>query len=83
MQKTLAGLISGAIGVSLGNPFEVVKVLLQTQGTLPKAEQPYSGSYDCFSKVYNQYGALGFWKGWPAIVVCSSIINAVIVATYD
>ena len=34
LQKITAGMMSGAIGVTLGHPFEVVKVRLQTQGIL-------------------------------------------------
>ena len=36
IQKILAGMTTGAIGISVANPTDVVKVRLQAQGRLPK-----------------------------------------------
>ena len=51
LQKLLAGLICGTIGTMVGHPCEVVKVRLQTQALLPKEQQIYHGTLDCFRKV--------------------------------
>ena len=36
-QKILAGLVTGAVAISVACPTDVVKVRLQSQGALPKA----------------------------------------------
>ena len=38
---------------------------------------------DCFVKLHRKNGIGGFWQGLAPNVVCSSIINACLVATYD
>jgi solute carrier family 25 uncoupling protein 8/9 len=47
MKKILAGLISGAIGISFANPTDVVKVKLQGQGK-GGAPKIYANSMDCY-----------------------------------
>ena len=51
LQKLTAGFISGTIGCMVAMPCEAVKMRLQTQGQLPKEQQIYRGTLDCFRKV--------------------------------
>lgn len=48
LQKIAAGMTTGAIGISVANPTDVVKIRMQAQGQLPLAERPYKGSIDCY-----------------------------------
>ena len=50
LQKIAAGMLTGAIGISVANPTDLVKVRMQGQGRLPPAERPYTSSMDCYKK---------------------------------
>ena len=60
LQRTLKDLFAGAVGgvaqVLLGQPFDIVKVRLQTTSQ-------YSGALDAATKIYRNEGALAFYKG--------------------
>ncbi|CAI6338980.1 unnamed protein product [Periconia digitata] len=60
LKRTLKDLFSGATGgvaqVLLGQPFDIVKVRLQTT-------QQYSGALDAATKIYKSEGPLAFYKG--------------------
>ncbi|KAJ9620961.1 carrier protein ymc1 [Taxawa tesnikishii (nom. ined.)] len=59
-KRTLKDLFSGAVGgvaqVLLGQPFDIVKVRLQTT-------TQYSGALDCASQILKNEGATAFYKG--------------------
>ncbi|KAI9844887.1 MAG: hypothetical protein M1837_005173 [Sclerophora amabilis] len=60
LKRTVKDLFSGAAGgvaqVLLGQPFDIVKVRLQTT-------KEYSNAADCAAKIYKNEGALAFYKG--------------------
>lgn len=60
LKRTLKDLFAGAVGgvaqVLLGQPFDIVKVRLQTT-------TQYSGALDAATKIYQNEGALAFYKG--------------------
>lgn len=60
LKRTLKDLFSGAVGgvaqVLIGQPFDIVKVRLQTTSQ-------YSGALDAATKIYKNEGALAFYKG--------------------
>jgi solute carrier family 25 carnitine/acylcarnitine transporter 20/29 len=60
LKQTFKDLFSGAVGgvaqVLLGQPFDIVKVRLQTT-------QQYSNALDAATKIYKNEGALAFYKG--------------------
>ncbi|KAI9759859.1 MAG: 37S ribosomal protein, mitochondrial [Chaenotheca gracillima] len=59
-KRTLKDLFAGAAGgvaqVLLGQPFDIVKVRLQTTNQ-------YTSAADCAAKIYKNEGALAFYKG--------------------
>jgi solute carrier family 25 ornithine transporter 2/15 len=58
-----AGAIGGSACVLTGQPFDTIKVKMQTFPTL------YTGLIDCFLKTYNQVGFGGLYKGTsPALL---------------
>ncbi|KAK8204053.1 mitochondrial carrier domain-containing protein [Phyllosticta capitalensis] len=58
--RTVKDLFSGAAGgvaqVLLGQPFDIIKVRLQTS-------EEYKGAVDCATKIYKNEGPLAFYKG--------------------
>lgn len=54
IQKMMAACITGAIGITVANPTDVVKVRLQNQGNPAKAKlnkMYYNGTIDCYTKI--------------------------------
>jgi|TARA_B110001450_G_C17599240_1_gene472230 solute carrier family 25 uncoupling protein 8/9 len=51
-QKMMAASITGAIGITVANPTDVVKVRLQNQRKVMNLDSlHYSGTIDCYSKI--------------------------------
>jgi solute carrier family 25 (mitochondrial uncoupling protein), member 8/9 len=83
LQKIAAGMATGAIGISIANPTDLVKVRMQGQGRLPVEERPYTSSIDCYKKTFAKDGVKGLWVGWAPNVMRNSVINAAELASYD
>ena len=83
LQKIAAGMATGAIGISVANPTDLVKVRMQGQGKLPPAERPYSSSMDCYKKTVQADGVKGLWVGVGPNIMRNSVINAAELAAYD
>lgn len=50
--KVLAGLLSGAIGISVANPTDLVKVRMQAEGRLPPGvAKRYTSSFNAYSTI--------------------------------
>ncbi|XP_049851924.1 uncharacterized protein LOC126328065 [Schistocerca gregaria] len=58
LKHFLAGTVAGWAQVLVGQPFDTVKVRLQTA-----SEAKYSGSMDCVKKILVNEGIRGFYKG--------------------
>lgn len=83
LQKILAAGLTGAIGITVANPTDVVKVRMQAQGQLPPAERPFKGSMDCYSKTIAEGGVSRLWLGVGPNIMRNSVINAAEIASYD
>ena len=84
MTKILAALCTGAIGISVANPTDVVKVRLQAQArSADPSKVMYNGSIDCYRKIIAADGVAGLWIGIIPNILRNSIINAAEIATYD
>lgn len=55
-------LAGGVVQVLIGQPLDLVKVRLQTQGA-GGASAKYSGVLDCVRQTYQQEGIAAFYKG--------------------
>ncbi|DBA03232.1 TPA: hypothetical protein N0F65_011591 [Lagenidium giganteum] len=79
VNRFLAGGFAGAIGISLANPVDVIKVRMQADrsGTL------YRGVGDAFTKIYQKEGLRGFFRGMPPNIQRGFIVNAAELGTYD
>ena len=58
LKALLGGMMAGCFSTLGNKPFDVVKT--QMQGT--KAKQ-YTGTLDCFMKIFKSEGFMGFYKG--------------------
>lgn len=60
----ISGFVSGWTQVIIMQPFEIVKIRLQTQTA---ANPYYNGMVDCFKKIAKEEGLLAFYKGMNMI----------------
>jgi solute carrier family 25 uncoupling protein 8/9 len=82
--KILAGLITGAFGIMVANPTDIVKIRFQAEGKKPPEQRRYKGIMDAYRQIYRTEGGLmGFWIGIVPNIFRNSIINATELATYD
>jgi solute carrier family 25 uncoupling protein 8/9 len=57
VQRILAGLLTGAIGISVASPTDVVKIRLQAEGKKPEGvPKKYNGSIDAYKKIVAEEG---------------------------
>jgi solute carrier family 25 uncoupling protein 8/9 len=83
-RKIVAGLMSGAIGITVANPTDLVKVRMQSEGRLPAGARPrYSGVFNAYATIVRTEGVLGLWTGLGPAIVRNSIINATELASYE
>jgi hypothetical protein len=60
----------------VGNPFDVVKIRLQTQ--VPGGSQHYTGVVDCVSKILKHEGFFALWKGVTPALSSALLENSVL-----
>lgn len=60
LKDIAAGFISGWTQVMIMQPFEIVKIRLQTQSAL---NPYYAGIVDCFQKIVKEEGPASLYKG--------------------
>mmetsp|Transcript_30517 Transcript_30517/g.97382 ORF Transcript_30517/g.97382 Transcript_30517/m.97382 type:complete len:304 (-) Transcript_30517:1548-2459(-) len=75
LQDFVAGSISGATSVVVGQPFDTVKVRLQTHGN-------YNGALDCLRCMVSREGWGSLFRGVTSPVLTTSLINAIVFATH-
>ncbi|CAN8279227.1 unnamed protein product [Cochlearia groenlandica] len=83
-KKILAGLTTGALGIMVANPTDLVKVRLQAEGKLAAGvPRRYSGALNAYSTIVRQEGVRALWTGLGPNVARNAIINAAELASYD
>merc|ERR1711976_193329 len=63
-------------------PLDTMQRRLQNEATKPKEQQIYNGMADCFSKIYKNEGAKGFFKGAGANILRGTGA-AIVLVMYD
>ncbi|KAL8509117.1 hypothetical protein ACS0TY_016345 [Phlomoides rotata] len=82
--KIFAALTTGALGIAIANPTDLVKVRLQADGKLPQGvPRRYSGALNAYSTIVRQEGVAKLWTGLGPNVARNAIINAAELASYD
>jgi len=83
-QRILAGLITGAFGITVACPTDVVKIRLQAEGKkAPGVPRRYNGSLDAYKKIVAEEGFKGLYTGLVPNIMRNSIMNAAELASYD
>jgi len=76
--KFAAGSLAGAIGSTVGNPFDVLKTrMMATEGKKPPTLGEAAGA------LFRQQGILGFYRGLEANVMRAMVLNGTKMACYD
>lgn len=82
--KIAAAMATGTIGICVANPTDLVKVRMQSQRAAgPNQPKLYSGTIDCYRKIYAAGGVPAFWTGIIPNILRNSVINAAEIASYD
>jgi len=76
--KFAAGSLAGAIGSTVGNPFDVLKTRMMTA---EGKEPPSMGT--AASALFKQQGIAGFYRGLEANVMRAMVLNGTKMACYD
>lgn len=71
-----AGTIGGAAGIIAGQPFDTIKVRMQSRGHL------YRSTWDCFRSTVRDEGVRGLYKGMASPLVGNAPMNALLFAGY-
>ena len=82
--RLLSSLASGAIGITVASPTDLVKVRLQAQarGQLAAGAVPYKGSFDAYRRIIAEEGGLrALWRGYVPNLARNSIISAAELST--
>jgi solute carrier family 25 uncoupling protein 8/9 len=82
-KKVLAGLTTGAFGIAIANPTDVIKIRFQVDGNKPPNERRYTNVRDAYRKIYLTEGLRGFWRAVLPNMVRNSVINSAELATFD
>eukprot|EP00027_Filamoeba_sp_ATCC50430_P010401 CAMPEP_0168558106 /NCGR_PEP_ID=MMETSP0413-20121227/9789_1 /TAXON_ID=136452 /ORGANISM="Filamoeba nolandi, Strain NC-AS-23-1" /LENGTH=274 /DNA_ID=CAMNT_0008589197 /DNA_START=227 /DNA_END=1051 /DNA_ORIENTATION=- len=80
-QKILAGGISGAIGSSLVNPTDLIKIRFQS--VLPNEKPPYKTTFHGFYYIWKNEGIRGLYKGVIPTTIRASVLTAAQLSSYD
>ncbi|GLC46638.1 Matrilysin [Pleodorina starrii] len=82
--KIAAGLTTGALGISVASPTDLVKVRMQAEGKLPAGTpKKYSSAIAAYGIIAREEGIMGLWKGLGPNIARNAIINAAELASYD
>ncbi len=82
--KIVAGLASGAIGITIASPTDLVKVRMQSEGRLaPGAPRRYPSAFGAYAAIVRAEGVRALWTGLGPNVARNALINAAELASYD
>ena len=82
-RKILSGLVSGALGITVACPTDLVKVRMQSDRARPGQTPRYRGVLSAYAAIVREEGIRGLWTGLGPAVLRNSIINATELATYE
>ena len=82
--KVAAGLTTGAVGITIASPTDLVKVRMQAEGKLPDgAPRRYPRAFKAYGIIAKQEGVAALWTGLTPNVARNAVINAAELASYD
>lgn len=82
--KTLSGIVSGMIAVSLGTPFDVSLVRMQADSMKPAAaRRNYTHVFNALFRIYTEEGAKKLYSGLVPNILRGVAVNVGMLACYD
>lgn len=80
LKETLSGSFGSVCCVMAGQPFDVVKLRLQTQATpsLAGPQRSYTGLTNCFSSILRREGVLAMWRGATPALASAFVENSIV-----
>ena len=82
--KIAAGMTTGALGIAVASPTDLVKVRMQAEGKLPAGvPKKYPSAVAAYGIIAKQEGVAALWTGLTPNVARNSVINAAELASYD
>jgi len=83
-QTFISSFCSGAIASSIGNPFDVCLVRMQSDSSKPVAERfNYTGVGNAITRVVNEEGFAALYRGYPPTLLRAISMNVGMMGTYD
>lgn len=83
-QKVGCGLLSGAMGSTIGNPCDLALVRMQADGQLPvEQRRNYSNVFQALSRISKEEGILALWRGSRPTVCRAMAINVGMLSTHS
>jgi solute carrier family 25 protein 14/30 len=78
--KILAGAITGAIGSSIANPTDLIKIRFQAAAP---GNPPYKNSFSAFAEIAAKDGVASLWRGCTPTVARAMVLTASQMSSYD
>jgi len=83
-QSFISSFCSGAIASSIGNPFDVCLVRMQSDSSKPKGERfNYTGVGNALTRVVKEEGFGALYRGYPPTLLRAIAMNVGQMMTYD
>lgn len=77
------GILTGAIAISIANPFDMLKVRFQSDMKSKDGKRRYSGVVQAMKHIYKNEGIIAFYQSLPPNILRNATINAAELATYS
>lgn len=76
LHSFFGGCVGGLVSLVAGQPFDTIKVRLQTS-------TKFAGAGDCFRQLLANEGPLALFKGMSSPVLSASLVNAIVFSSYN
>eukprot|EP00963_Diacronema_lutheri_P008415 scaffold752_cov322-Pavlova_lutheri.AAC.12 len=84
LKKIAAALTTGAVGIAIASPTDLVKVRMQAEGKLPEGTpKRYPTTLGAYRTIAKEEGVASLWRGVGPNMTRNAVINAAELATYD
>jgi solute carrier family 25 (mitochondrial carnitine/acylcarnitine transporter), member 20/29 len=77
------GMFAGFCNSFVMSPVELIRIKLQVQGSASTGANQYSGTVDCASRIFKQYGIKGIYQGFSATLFREIPAYAVYFGVYE
>lgn len=79
--RICAGITTGIMAISIGQPTDVVKIRMQAQGATGVIR--YTGALSAYAKIISEDGVRGLWRGLSPNMMRTAVVNAAEIVSYD